>query len=193
MPLKSGYRRYRIKQTQGPDDVAMIGEVLRRRLQRLKAAEEPPPDLILIDGGKGQVGRAMEILQQEGLGGIQLLGLAKREELVVVPGVSEPVRLPRSAEGLRLLQRIRNESHRFAVAYHRKLRGRAQVSSALDRVPGIGPKRRKLLLRRFGSVAAIRKASTEELSQVEGIGPRSAQVIRDALQESTAGKKGEEA
>lgn len=183
--LKSGYRRFRIKQTQGPDDVAMIGEVLRRRLRRLKTQDDPEPDLILIDGGKGQVGRAMEVLSEEGLGGIQLLGLAKREELVVIPGVAEPVRLPRTAEALRLLQRIRNEAHRFAISYHRKLRGRAQVRSALDRVPGIGPKRRRLLLRRFGSVDSIRRQSPEALAEVEGIGLKSAQKILDCLRKST--------
>jgi len=172
----------------------MIGEVLGRRLRRLKSQEEEPPDLILIDGGKGQVGRAVEILQEEGLEGIQLLGLAKREELVVIPGASEPVRLPRTAEALRLLQRIRDEAHRFAVGYHRKLRGRAQVRSALDRVPGVGPKRRKLLLRRFGSVEAIRRATPEALSEVQGIGRKSAQKILDSLratQEKKAAERGD--
>lgn len=193
MPLKSGYRRFRMKQAHGPDDVAMIGEVLRRRLQRLKREEEQPPDLILVDGGKGQVGRAAEVLQQEGLGEIQLLGLAKREELVVVPGLSEPIRLPRTAEGLRLLQRIRNEAHRFALGYHRKLRGRAQVRSALDALRGIGAKRRTLLLRRFGSVEGIRSATKEELSSVPGIGLKMAVKILEGLglREDAPGSKTE--
>jgi excinuclease ABC subunit C len=182
MALKSAYRRFRIKQTQGPDDVAMIGEVLRRRLQHLKAREGPAPDLILIDGGKGQVGRAWEVLREEGLTDILLLGLAKREELVVIPGAMDPVRLSRNSEGLRLLQRVRDEAHRFAVGYHRKLRSRAQVGSALDPLRGVGPKRRALLLQHFGSVEAIRRASPAALARVPGIGLTGARRILEQLQ-----------
>ncbi|MBD3160954.1 MAG: excinuclease ABC subunit UvrC [Candidatus Eisenbacteria bacterium] len=181
IPLKSQYRRFRMKQAQGPDDVAMIGEVLARRLQRLKTGEETAPDLILIDGGKGQVGRAAQILHEEGFGEIQLLGLAKREELVVIPGVRDPVRLPRHAEGLRLLQRVRDEAHRFAIGYHRKIRQRTQTASVLDRLPRIGPARRRALLRHFGSLAAIREADIETLCAVPGIGPTTAREILEAL------------
>jgi excinuclease ABC subunit C len=185
IPLKSGYRRFRIKQVQGPDDVAMIGEVLRRRLQRLRQEGGPAPDLILIDGGKGQVGAAVEALAEEGFGDLPLLGLAKREELVVVPGRPEPLRLPRSSAGLRLLQRVRDEAHRFAVGYHRTLRSKAQVRSQLDPLPGIGAARRTLLLRYFGSVEAIRSASPEALGAVPGIGPSTVRRIQEALR--TAG------
>ncbi|MDM7915819.1 MAG: excinuclease ABC subunit UvrC, partial [Candidatus Eisenbacteria bacterium] len=182
-PLKGGYRRFRIKQVQGPNDVAMIGEVLERRLRRIREGTEEAPDLILIDGGPGQVGRALEVLEEAGLSGIQILGLAKREERVVVPGSPEPVRLPRNAEGLRLLQRVRDEAHRFAIGYHRNLRGKAQVRSALDPLPGIGPRRRALLLRHFGSVAAIQAATVEDLAKVPGIGPKTAKRLLEMLRQ----------
>lgn len=188
-PLKSGYRRYRIRQVQGPDDFAMIGEVLHRRLRRLAEESETPPDLILIDGGKGQVGRAKEVLDEAGFGQIPILGLAKREELVVLPGVRDPVRLPRSCAGLRLLQRVRDEAHRFAVTYHRKLRSRSQTRSALDPLPGIGPKRRAQLLRHFGSLEALRRAPVEAIARVEGIGPVRARALRDALDRGWNGEE----
>jgi excinuclease ABC subunit C len=188
-PLKSGYRRYRIKQVQGPDDFAMIGEVLRRRFRRLAEGSETPPDLILIDGGKGQVGRAKEVLDEEGFGQIPILGLAKREELVVLPGVREPLRLPRNSAGLRLLQRVRDEAHRFAVTYHRKLRSRSQTRSAIDPLPGIGPKRRALLLRHFGSFEALRRAPLEAIARVEGIGPARARALREALDRGWSGRE----
>jgi excinuclease ABC subunit C len=183
MPLKSGYRRFRIKQTQGPDDFAMIGEAIRRRAQHWKAKEGVLPDLILIDGGVGQVGRAAEVLREEGFEEILLLGLAKREELVVIPGASEPVRLPRQGEALRLLQRVRDEAHRFAVSYHRNLRSKGQVRSGLDPLRGIGPKRRALLLQHFGSLEAIRRAAPEALARVPGIGMATARRILEQLQE----------
>lgn len=180
-PLKSGYRRFRIKGVQGPDDFSMIEEAIRRRLQRLKSEGGEPPDLILVDGGAGQVGRAASVLTDEGFGEIQLLGLAKREELIHLPGAAEPIRLQRNSEALRLLQRIRNEAHRFAIGYHRLLRAKGQVRSGLDTVPGIGRKRRAQLLRHFGSIEAIRRASPEALQRVPGIGSRTAHSILDAL------------
>ncbi len=181
LPLKSGYRRFRIKHVQGPDDVAMIGEVLQRRLRRLRFEGGQPPDLILIDGGAGQVGKAVQTLAGEGYAGVPLLGLAKREELIVLPGRSEPLRLPRRSPALRLLQRVRDEAHRFAVGYHRKLRSKDQVRSGLDPLTGIGPQRRRLLLRRFGSLDAVRAASREDLGQVPGIGPRTVERIIEGL------------
>lgn len=180
-PLKSGYRRYRIRQVEGPDDFAMIGEVIRRRVRRLREEGEAHPDLILIDGGKGQVGRALEMLEEAGYGSIAVLGLAKREELVVFPGARDPIRLPRSSAALRLLQRVRDEAHRFAVTYHRSLRTRGQTRSALDPIPGIGPKRRALLLRHFGSLEALRRAPEEAIARVPGIGPQRARALRAAL------------
>ncbi len=191
-PLKSGYRRFRIKQVQGPNDVAMIGEVLGRRLSRLKREGGKPPDLILIDGGKAQVASAAHALTAEGFAEIQLLGLAKREELVVLPAVPEPVRLPRTSEGLRLLQRVRDEAHRFAVGYHRTLRSKGQVRSGLDHLPGIGPRRRAMLLRHFGSLAAIRMAGPEALARVPGIGQRSAEKIYQSLRREGRGTQGTE-
>lgn len=180
-PLKSKYRRFRIKEVQGPDDVAMIGEVLQRRLRRLRAEGDAPPDLILIDGGAGQVGRAAEVMAGEGFADIPLLGLAKREELIVLPGRPEPLRLPRRSPALRLLQRVRNEAHRFAIGYHRRLRSKDQVRSGLDPLPGIGARKRAVLLRHFGSLEAIRSAPAEMLRQVPGIGPRTVERIIEGL------------
>jgi len=178
---KSGYRRFRMNETDGPDDFAMMGEVLRRRLRRLGNGEGPAPDLILVDGGRGQVGIVREILAEQGFPHLPLLGLAKREEEIVVADREAPLRLPRTSEALRLLQRIRDEAHRFAVGYHRKLRAGGQSASRLDGVPGIGPARRRLLLRRFGSLAAMREAGPEALTAVPGIGPKLAQTIWTAL------------
>lgn len=191
-PQKGSYRRFRIRDVEGPDDVAMIGEVLRRRLRRLRESNGPIPDLILIDGGKGQLARAVQAMEEEGLTGIQILGLAKREELVVLPGRRDPIRLPRSADGLRLLQRVRNEAHRFAIAYHRRLRGKRQVRSGLDPLPGIGERRRNRLLRRFGSLDALRRARVEDLMEVEGIGRRTAERIREYLGDASANRAGTE-
>ncbi len=195
MPQKGSYRRFRIRDVEGPDDVAMIGEVIRRRLRRLRDSDGPIPDLILIDGGQGQLARACRVMEEEGMAGIQILALAKREELIVVPGRAEAVRLPRNAEGLRLLMRVRNEAHRFAIAYHRLLRGRRQVRSGLDPLPGIGDRRRALLLRRFGSLEAIRGAAVRDLMDVEGIGKRTAERIREFLDRTdpAAGGKGDTA
>ena len=181
IPLKGGYRRFRIKRVQGPDDVAMIGEVVGRRFERLKGEGGIPPDLVLIDGGKGQVNRTHEVLAERGFDGVQIVGLAKREELVVLPGIAEPVRLPRNSGGLRLLQRVRDEAHRFAISYHRKLRGKAQARSALDPLRGVGPHRRTVLLQRFGSVEAIKGASEKDLASVPGIGAATARRILDGL------------
>jgi len=180
-PLKSAYRRYRIKQVQGPDDVAMMEEVLRRRLGRLRQDGGAGPDLILVDGGRGQVGRAVAVLEQAGLGEIAVLGLAKREEQLVIPGVSEPLRLPRNSDALRLLQRVRDEAHRFALSYHRSIRGKGQTRSALDPLMGVGRVRRARLLERFGSVEGVRRASVEALVRVPGIGPRIARRIKEGL------------
>jgi excinuclease ABC subunit C len=174
----------------GPDDFAMIGEVLRRRLLRISTRGEVAPDLIVIDGGRGQVGRAREILEEMGFAHLPLLGLAKREEEIVLPHGGPPLQLPRSSPALQLLQRIRDEAHRFAIAYHRKRRSRAQSRSRLDSIPGIGPSRRRLLLRRFGSVAGIRHAPEAEIAAVKGIGPKLARVLREALDEPKADSQG---
>jgi excinuclease ABC subunit C len=175
LPKKSDYRRFRVKTLMGQDDFAAMEEVLRRRFlaylaERDLAPEERgrfsyPPSLIVIDGGKGQLGRAVKVLDDLGLD-IPVVGLAKKLEEVYVPGESDPIVIPRGEESLYLLQRVRDEAHRFAVTYHRKLRDRSMVDSILDDVPGIGAGRKKALVRRFGSVKKMRAASIDDLAEV---------------------------
>jgi excinuclease ABC subunit C len=182
-PLKSGYRRFKIRGAEGADDYAMMREVLSRRLARLGAGEERRPDLILVDGGKGQVSAAGDAIAASGLRPIPLAGLAKRHEEIYLEGRAEPLRLPRRSRALRLLQRIRDEAHRFAVEYHRSLRGKRMRSSGLDAVAGIGRKRRTALLAAFGSVEALKRADSDDIAAVPGIGPKTAAAIREALHE----------
>jgi len=178
-PRTDAYRRFRVRCEGKPDDYAMMYEVLSRRLSHGLAELSDPavakgrfsdlPDLILVDGGKGQLSVALRALEEHGLSGIEVAALAKKEELVYLPGRPEPVRLPRGSQALKLLQKIRDEAHRFAIDYHRRLRGRRALASLLDSVEGIGPKRRDLLLRRFGSLEGLRRASLEELLSVPGL------------------------
>ncbi|NLM38582.1 MAG: excinuclease ABC subunit UvrC [Firmicutes bacterium] len=179
------YRRFRIRSVQDePNDYLSMQEVIRRRFTRgLKEQEEGEdgkfarfPDLVVIDGGKGQLNAAIAVRDELGLD-IPFIGLAERLEEVFVEGQSDPVNLPRNTKGSLLLQRIRDEAHRFALTYHRNLRGKASRRSILDDVPGIGPKRKKALLRHFGTVKAIRQASVDELCQVEGINRKVAEEI----------------
>lgn len=175
MPRRNQYRRFQVRGVAGQDDFAAMEEVLRRRLAAyLREREIPveergrfayPPSLLLVDGGAGQVSRAVQVVDELGLE-IPVAGLAKRMEEVYLPGQPEPLRLPRGEEALYLLQQVRDEAHRFAVGYHRTLRGRRMVGSALDGVRGVGPARRQALLRRFGSLARMREAGVEELSEV---------------------------
>jgi excinuclease ABC subunit C len=175
LPRKSDYRRFKIRDLEGQDDFAAMEEVLRRRLTAyLDERDRPtsergkfayPPSLLLVDGGMGQVSRAVKVVDEMGLE-IPIAGLAKRMEEVYLPGRAEPLRIPRGEEALYLLQRIRDEAHRFAVTYHRSLRGRRMVDSVLDAVPGVGPARKKALLRRFGSLKQIRAAGVEDLGAV---------------------------
>ena len=176
------YRRFRIKSVAGPDDFAMLQEVLRRRFkhtaevieERAKAGAEADesfgavPDLVIVDGGKGQVSAAHDEMRNLGVGHIPLAGLAKRFEELYVKDVSEPIVLPRTSQALYLVQRIRDEAHRFAITYHRKLRAKTGMRSALDAVPGVGPKRKKALLRKFGSLKAVREAGVEEIAATPG-------------------------
>jgi len=180
-PLKSAYRRYRIRDVVGPDDVDMLAEVVSRRMRHLEERQEAIPDLILIDGGKGQVNRAARVLRDAGRGEIPIIGLAKREEEIFLPGRSEPIRLAGSSPGLQLLQRVRDEAHRFAIEYHRRLRSRRMKTGPLEEVAGLGPKRRAALLEHFGSLAALSAASIEQLAEVPGIGPQMAEAIRRGL------------
>jgi len=178
-PRKSDYRRFRIRSVQGVDDYASLQEMLERRLQRAgieeRLADQPGrrrdgwsilPDLMLIDGGKGQLSAAQEILTRSGLDHVAVASLAKRKEELFVPGQSEPVVLERGSPALFLVQRLRDEAHRFAVSYHRQLRQKQGVASVLEEIPGIGPRRRKALLKAFGSLEAIEQASVDELAAV---------------------------
>ena len=140
------------------------------------------PDLVLIDGGRGHLTVAAETLRDLDLTDLPVAALAKENEELYLPHLAEPLRLPRTSQALYLLQRLRDEAHRFAITYHRSLRSRRSVASALDEVPGIGPKRRRLLMRRFGSVAGIRQASVDELASVPGITRKLAERIHAALQ-----------
>lgn len=185
LPAKQEYRRFKIRTVKGPNDFAMMQEVVERRYSRLLREGQKLPDLILIDGGKGQLNAAYEVLYKLGLSELAIIGLAKREDEVFLPGKSEPVIIPRNSSALHLLQRVRDEAHRFAVSYHRKLRSRRLTHTMLDDIPGVGPKRRQALLQHFGSLGEIKKANISQLKEVEGISSRTARVIYDYLQENT--------
>ncbi len=176
---KSAYKRYKIKTVEGPDDFAMMAEVLRRRLQRVQ--EMPLPDLTLLDGGRGQLNAALAVARELGHDSLQMVSLAKEEELVFHPARPKPIALPERSRARQLLQQIRDESHRFAVSYHRKLRGKSALHSLLDEIPGIGDRRRRALLNRFGSLRVLREASIEELRQAAGISESLATTIHDVL------------
>ena len=189
-PLSSDYRRFKIKSHDRNDDFASMKEVLTRRFKRLKNAREggeenasfaASPDLVLIDGGKGQLSSAVEAMLFLGLQDIQLASIAKREEEIFLPDAAEPIIMPRNSQGLFLLQRARDEAHRFAITFHRNLRGKASVKSALDSVPGIGPKRRKMLIRTFGSVKGIREASEERIAASPGMTEKTARQLKEYL------------
>lgn len=176
LPKRSDYRRFEIKGVEGQDDFASMAEVIRRRFtaylaERDEVRDKPgkfayPPNLIVIDGGWGQLNAALGVLADLGLHHLQAVGLMKRYEEVAIPGESEPVRIARGSEALYLLQHVRDEAHRFAVRYHRTLRNRTTRASELDRVPGVGPARKKLLLREFGSVRRILDATEDDLARV---------------------------
>jgi excinuclease ABC subunit C len=195
VPRKSDYRRFVVRTVDQPDDYASMREVLTRRFRRWRTATSGQvqgarrvkawallPDLLLVDGGRGQLNVAEEVLEAFDLRDrVPVAALAKREEEVYLPARSKPVQLPRDSQGLFLLQRVRDEAHRFAVSHHRKRRRRAGLASELDAVPGIGPARRRALLKAFGSLDRIRAASVEELSAVRGISDTLAAVIKDYL------------
>ena len=182
---KSDYRRFRIKTVEGANDFASIKEVVSRHYAGVQQEQQRLPDLILIDGGIGQLSAALEALKELHLLDIDILGLAKakgdKEERVFLPGRKNPVILIPSSPATHLLQRIRDEAHRFAITYHRRLRGKALLASRLDEIAGVGPTKRRDLLRHFGSLEALTEASEEELQRVGGIGPRIASEIRAAL------------
>jgi len=184
-PRKAGYRRFRIKYVEGQDDFAMMAEVVARYVRNLLDHDEDLPDLLVIDGGKGQLSSAMAVLEELGaVGDLDVLGLAKRDEEIFLPGRGEPVWLPRNSDALRLAQRIRDEAHRFAITYHRKLRGRRTIGSELDEVPGIGPRRRAALLHHFRSVERIRRTTADEIARVPGFSTGLAERVKSALGEA---------
>lgn len=198
VPRKSDYRRFKMRGVKGQDDFASMAETLRRRFKRMQdagyqLADSPGkkddydawsllPDLIIVDGGKGQLSAVLGVLKEfDLLDAVPVAALAKREEELFVPGRSEPVLLPGNSQGLFLVQRIRDEAHRFAVEYHRKLRSKRGISSQLDQVPGIGPRRRQTLLKTFGSIEAIRAASVEELAALPGMTRGVAEQVKASL------------
>jgi excinuclease ABC subunit C len=196
---KSDYRKFKIQYDRGPNDFAMMQETLRRRLRYLRRAtdeEEQPmerelarkekfnkkPDLLLIDGGKGQLSAVVEVLEELDMTGLSVAGLAKEHEWLYLPGQSDPIVLPPNSPALHLVQRIRDEAHRFAVTYHRQRRGKSMIQSALDGLEGVGPTRKKRLLTTFGSAAGIRRASIDEIAAVKGMTPALAAKVKQGLQ-----------
>ncbi len=166
---KSDYRKFKIKSVLGVDDFASMREVVTRRYRRILEEKRAMPDLILIDGGKGQLSSAVEALHDLEIYDQPIAALAKRLDEVFLPGFSDPQNIPRTSPGLKLLQRVRDESHRFAITFHRTLRKRRTLQSQLDFIPGIGKKRRNLLIQTFGSVQKIQNAQREELEAIPGI------------------------
>ena len=200
-PRTSDYRRFKVKSVAGVDDYSMMREVLTRRFKRLSesrkkesgAAEngadvQPAtngqawgvvPDLVIIDGGKGHLGAALQVFLELGINDIPLSSLAKENEELFVPYVKDPIIMPQNSQGLFLVQRVRDEAHRFAITYHRERRSKGSVKSTLDLVPGVGPKRKRMLIRRFGSVKGIREASLEDIAAVPGLTLTVARSIKD--------------
>jgi excinuclease ABC subunit C len=180
-PDRAQYRRFRIKNVVLQDDFACMAETVRRRYSRLQREARPMPDLILIDGGKGQLGMACRELAKLGLEHVPVIGLAKEFEEIYQPGERTPLRLGLDSSALKLLQRVRDESHRFANAYNAELRLKKISESILDELPGIGDSRKAALLKKFGSVQRLRKASLEDIQQVPGFGKKSAEALKDFL------------
>jgi excinuclease ABC subunit C len=196
-PQKSQYRRFKLRSIgDKPNDYLSMQEVLARRftqglrereliesgeLEKKKAKFAVFPDLIIIDGGKGQLSAALEILRDLGLGEIPVISLAERLEEIFTKPEGEGILLPNNSRARHLLERIRDEAHRFAITYHRKLRSKRQVKSRLDEIPGIGPKRKKDLLRRFGSIERIKNATVEELLEVDSMNRAAAERLLDYL------------
>ena len=201
-PKPSHYRRFKIKTVEGVDDYSMMREVLSRRFRRLAAAKQGDgsngsgpdsdnsrdsqswgivPDLVLIDGGKGHLGAALQVFLELGIDSIALASLAKENEELFVPQVPEPIVLPRNSQALFLVQRVRDEAHRFAVTFHRQRRSKRTIASAIDLVPGIGPKRRRMLLRRFGSVRGLKDASLGDIAAVPGMTLRLARTVKEYI------------
>ena len=182
LPLKAHYRRFKIRTVVGADDYAMLHEVLTRRFSKnLEGTWAIMPDLVLIDGGKGQLGAALQAMQSIGMHAVPVASIAKEREEIFLPGVADPILMPRSSGALQLLQRMRDEAHRFAIGYYQKVHKKVSFSSALDDISGIGPKRKRALLREFGSLKAIKEASEEDIAAVNGMSEAIAKKIKDSL------------
>jgi excinuclease ABC subunit C len=196
VPRKSAYRKFTIKSVEGQDDFDSMEEVLTRRFKRWELATEEAkkpgakldqgfgllPDLVLIDGGKGQLSRAISVLEDHGLQGrVNAAGLAKNHEEMYLPGQKDPVILPRRSQALFLVQRIRDEAHRFALRHHQTQRRKKGLAAQLDQIAGIGPAKRNALLKAFGNLQAIRAAKPEQLAQVPGISLKLAQRLKAEL------------
>lgn len=187
-PRPAEYRRFRIKTVRGANDYAMLQEVLRRRFKRTVPHDGAKadgwgvlPDFLMVDGGKGQLSAALDVMRDLNLGHVPVAGLAKQREELFVADMSEPIVLPRTSQALYLVQRIRDEAHRFAITYHRSLRQRSGMQSALDSVPGIGPKRKAALLRKFGSVQRIREATVDDIAATPGFTRKLAAKVKEYL------------
>jgi excinuclease ABC subunit C len=179
-PNKSEYRKYKIRTVDGPDDVASLKEVIRRRYASLLTeGNEFMPDLVFVDGGKGQLNAALKALHELGVEDVAVASLAKKEEVIFIPNQKNGLRLKRTSPALKLLQNIRDEAHRFAITYHRRRRTKKSFASPLDAIPGIGPKRKKILLTKYKSVGEIKKAPLEELEEL--VGAKAAQDLLFAL------------
>jgi excinuclease ABC subunit C len=195
VPRKSHYRRFTIRDVAGQDDYASMREVLERRFRRWEIAQSEEmlgtrdikgwaklPDLLLVDGGKGQLAVAVEVLTSFDLmNTVSVAGLAKQREEVYLPGRPDPILLPRRSQGLFLIQRVRDEAHRFAIRHHRSRRRKVGLASQLESIPGVGPARRKALLKAFGSIEAIRAASLEELEAVPRLPHSVAETIKNSF------------
>lgn len=205
-PKKSDYKRFQIKTVIGANDFASMQEVLSRRFKRAEPADPPRlpvdggpvppqvegqrrsdggwadlPDLVIIDGGRGQLSAALEVFDELSMTEIPVVGLAKEREEIFLPGRIQPILLPRGSQSLFLVQRVRDEAHRFAISYHRRLRGKRSLGSELDRIPGVGPARKRALMRKFGSVRAIREADLDALLAVPGVSRAAAEAIKREL------------
>jgi excinuclease ABC subunit C len=201
LPKRSDYRKFEVKGVPGQDDFASMEEVLRRRFARLVASQQGdgaavapeagrerrrpgrfayPPSLVVVDGGRGQLSVAERALDEYGLS-IPAIGLAKRLEEIYLPGQPEPLQIPRGSDALFLLQHIRDEAHRFAVTYHRQKRAKRTLHSPLDDVPGIGAARKRALLKQFGSLSRLQRATVQEIASTPGVGPALARTIHDRL------------
>jgi excinuclease ABC subunit C len=186
-PNKSDYRRFVIRNVEGVDDYSMMKEVLTRRFKKLNEnlgesnSWVKIPDLVLIDGGKGHLGAALQVFLELGVKDIPLASIAKQEEEVFVPETPEPIILGRTSQALYLLQRSRDEAHRFAITLHRQRRSKSSTASKLDSIPGIGPQRRKQLLRKFGSMKMVQRAHIEDIASLPGFNISLAGRIKDRL------------